>query len=225
MGQYYKIVNVDKRELLDPYFGCKLMEWSYQGNHTINALINLLQDRWKGDRVYVVGDYADMENDGTYACWQPTYKQIAVELGFDGEVACKDDGYISEGYPITLYAYASKNFEDISEKVPHETIEKDARYIYNHKHQCVIDLAKLPVTHEGFDYSNGRPYCMYISPLSLLLAMGNGRGGGDYYSEYPGYELVGSWCETSQDIEISGYMIHPEYDDFEPGFTEMRGER
>lgn len=33
-----------------------------------------------------------------------------------------------------------------------------------------------------------------VHPLSLLTAVGNGRGGGDYHDEYPDAYLVGSWA-------------------------------
>ena len=68
MGQYYKIVNVDKKEYFSPWdfhCGAKLLEWNYVGddmvgNPVTNTLHYLLEDRWKGDRVYVVGDYANV---------------------------------------------------------------------------------------------------------------------------------------------------------------------
>jgi hypothetical protein len=84
MGQYYEIVNIDKREYLDPHtMGCgaKLMEWSYNRTEISLALMNLLADRWKGDRVYVVGDYA--ECDDKKEVWYNTLLGIEKELGFD----------------------------------------------------------------------------------------------------------------------------------------------
>lgn len=77
MGQYYKIINVDKKEYIKPWdFGCgaKLLEWGYlvsrhSSNGFVSAFRKLLSTRWKGDRVYVVGDYAepfDSDNVGEY---------------------------------------------------------------------------------------------------------------------------------------------------------------
>lgn len=37
-------------------------------------------------------------------------------------------------------------------------------------------------------------YGYIIHPLSLLTALGNGRGGGDYYDECPDAEMCGRWA-------------------------------
>ena len=89
MGQYYKVVNLDKRQVLHPHAfgdGMKLMEFVGGGN-TIKALgillavgngrgggdihsDNPLVGSWAGDRIAIVGDYADdgeastVRNDG-----------------------------------------------------------------------------------------------------------------------------------------------------------------
>jgi len=81
MGQYYKIVNIDKQEYISPSdfgSGVKLMEFAYPGKPSmaLSALAILLADgnnrgggdlrsdnsvigSWKYDRIAVAGDYAD----------------------------------------------------------------------------------------------------------------------------------------------------------------------
>ena len=59
MGQYHKFMNFDKKEILNPPGLLKLMEWSYQQNEYMLQIENLLKTSWKGDRVLVIGDYAD----------------------------------------------------------------------------------------------------------------------------------------------------------------------
>ncbi|AKG66546.1 hypothetical protein KQ229_08220 [Lactobacillus helveticus] len=68
MGQYYNIVNVDKKEIIpsqldtNHWFGTKLVEFCYEGNERINALEAILDaknGKWRGDHVYIVDDYAD----------------------------------------------------------------------------------------------------------------------------------------------------------------------
>jgi hypothetical protein len=79
MGQYYKIVNLDKREYLHPHKcgdGLKLMEFGLSGDGTMACLAILLADgngrgggdldsnhpiigSWAGDRIVITGDYAD----------------------------------------------------------------------------------------------------------------------------------------------------------------------
>ena len=81
MGQYYKIVNLTKKEYLKPHAfgdGLKLLEFGSGGCGTMCALAILLSDgngrgggdlhtkrnekligSWAGDKIVVTGDYAD----------------------------------------------------------------------------------------------------------------------------------------------------------------------
>lgn len=66
MGQYYKAVNIDKKEYIEPWEfenGAKLMEHSWVGNTFVDSVGMLLVDggRWAGDRIVWAGDYADVE--------------------------------------------------------------------------------------------------------------------------------------------------------------------
>jgi len=76
MGQYYVIINLDKREYLHPHRfddGMKAKEWLWSGD-ICRALSVLLIDgdgrgggdvnsplcgRWAGDRIVIAGDYGD----------------------------------------------------------------------------------------------------------------------------------------------------------------------
>ncbi len=42
-----------------------------------------------------------------------------------------------------------------------------------------------------------------INPLPLLTACGNGRGGGDYHSQYPDQDKVGIWAGDVLSIEFA----------------------
>jgi len=79
MGQYYKIVNVKKREYLNPHMfneGMKLMEFGMSAGGTLTALAVLLSNgngrgggdlastneivgSWAGDPIVIAGDYGD----------------------------------------------------------------------------------------------------------------------------------------------------------------------
>ena len=79
MGQYYKIVNVKKKQYITPHTfgdGAKLMEFSTSANGVLAGLAILLADgngrgggdlnsenqivgSWAGDNIVVAGDYAD----------------------------------------------------------------------------------------------------------------------------------------------------------------------
>jgi hypothetical protein len=79
MGQYYKIVNVKKKQYITPHTfgdGAKLMEFSMSANGVLAGLAILLADgngrgggdlnseneivgSWAGDNIVIAGDYAD----------------------------------------------------------------------------------------------------------------------------------------------------------------------
>lgn len=79
MGQYYKIVNIKKKQYISPHTfgdGSKLMEFSMSANGILSGLAILLVDgngrgggdlgskndivgSWSGDNIVVAGDYAD----------------------------------------------------------------------------------------------------------------------------------------------------------------------
>jgi hypothetical protein len=85
MGQYHKIVNLDKKEFLHPFAfddGLKLLEFGSSGNGTMKALAVLLSNspnrgggdlrsddtewygRWAADRIVIAGDYAEYPDKG-----------------------------------------------------------------------------------------------------------------------------------------------------------------
>lgn len=68
MGQYHKVVNLDKQEYLNPHQfgdGLKLMEFGSSAQGTLSALAGMIafdaqqQGPWAGCRLTVTGDYGD----------------------------------------------------------------------------------------------------------------------------------------------------------------------
>lgn len=120
MGQYYKIVNLDKKEFLNPYTfgdGAKLLEFGCSASGMMCGLAILLADgnnrgggdlhsdnpiigSWSGDRIVVAGDYAD---EGKFL------EEFTPDLN------------------QTLYRYAQEHFTNISDKVV--VAMKDDSYI------------------------------------------------------------------------------------------------
>lgn len=113
MGQYYNVINLDKKQRLNPHKlgnGLKLMEFGMSSYGTMTALAVLLADgngrgggdlhsddpligSWAGDRIVIAGDYGDA---GKFV----------------------PEGYVdSEGEPVNLSYYAERNFEDISLRI------------------------------------------------------------------------------------------------------------
>ncbi len=129
MGQYYKIVNLDKNEFLDTYTfndGAKLLEFGCSSEGILTALAILLADgngrgggdlhsenpiigSWAGDRIVVAGDYADKHNF-------LSIEQIAKHK------------MLKDGEDPNLYDHAAEHFKDISEDVLIAML--DDQYIY-----------------------------------------------------------------------------------------------
>ena len=106
MGQYYHIVNLDKKQYLHPHKfgdGLKLREFGASGDGTMMALAALLADgngrgggdlhsdhpligSWAGDRIVIAGDYAD-------------------------------DGRFVDNSERNLHTEACEQFEDISDRI------------------------------------------------------------------------------------------------------------
>lgn len=105
MGQYFRVVNVDKREFLEPRAfreGPKLMELAH-GGRMLRGLAVILSNgngrgggdidsadplvgSWAGDRIVVAGDYGD-------------------------------EGKWTGSAGVTLYAEAGQTYTDISDRV------------------------------------------------------------------------------------------------------------
>lgn len=77
MGQYFKFVNFDKKEMISPYDYdnlAKVMEHSYQGNKFLAAAEKLIKTDWAGDRVLYLGDYVDEYYN------EPKMKEVLSQL-------------------------------------------------------------------------------------------------------------------------------------------------
>lgn len=210
MGQYYKVVNIDKKEYMYSTGGIKLMEWSYNRNPLVLNIMKKLANEWKCDRVFVVGDYAlstdRIDNDSNEKDYDyDLLEKIEKEL----DIYDKEDG----GYPITLYHFADKNYQEIKlEKIENE----EYKYIYNHKRKEFINLEHCPLAWLYKDKNNFIQ--VKVSPISLLLALGNGMGGGDYWGNNE--NLVGRYINEVQDLEITKEPLNLDYTEFRPEFYE-----
>lgn len=131
MGQYYKIVNLDKRQYLIPHDfgdGLKLMEFGMSGHGTMTALAILLASgngrgggdlssekpivgSWAGDRIVIAGDYDD------------AFKHFGLSEEAQKAMGGRDLG------TENLYEYAEDHFENIAKDVLEAM--KDDEYLRN----------------------------------------------------------------------------------------------
>lgn len=128
MGQYYYIVNIDKKQFLHPHDfgdGLKLLEFGSSGCGTMTALAVLLADgngrgggdlhsdnpivgSWAGDRIVIAGDYADPGNFLPPNMDEEEKQKIANE--------CFSEGY-RDPAKVNLHGVAKQTYENISERV------------------------------------------------------------------------------------------------------------
>lgn len=195
MGQYYKPMSLDTKEYLVSHKygnGLKLMEHSYYKNNFVAEVIHLLMNEWNTHQVLWSGDYSD---NADYE-WN---ENIFNEINF-------------QKYNYSMTDYGAFKNGDLSEE-EYEKVEKDVENItenyafvnYDKEIYCKLDCC--PVI-------NG----WQISPIPLLLANSNGRGGGDYRSEHD-YEKVGSWAYDKVGI-IPNINVPTSYKKVEYNFHE-----
>jgi hypothetical protein len=107
MGQYHKLVNLDKKEVVHPYnlgLGAKQYEQTGQNGSMSDALYLLvmtspargggdwesfpaLSGRWVGDRVVVLGDYTEDSDLKQYPNFGQVYNQSLDWTDISDEVA------------------------------------------------------------------------------------------------------------------------------------------
>lgn len=135
MGQYYMLGNLDKKEYLHPHRfgdGLKLLEFGSSGSGTMNGLAILLAvgngrgggdlhtetengivGSWAGDRIVIMGDYADEPDDWksvtkTKKEYMDAYKGMWREEDENGRALGKSEWVdISEA---VLYEMAQDNY-------------------------------------------------------------------------------------------------------------------
>lgn len=90
MGQYFRIVNIDRSEYLDPAGfgdGAKLAQFAWGSGRTMTALALLLSSpkkddevvgRWAGDRVVLLGDESGF--DRWKILWDQTHEPPFVDI-------------------------------------------------------------------------------------------------------------------------------------------------
>lgn len=140
MGQYYKVVNITKKEMIHPHSfgsGMKLMEFSSDGMSVMQGLAILLADgngrgggdlgsdnplvgSWAGDQIVIAGDYAD---EGNFTGNSKNLYEVSEEfkdISFDVIRALCDDRWWKENY---YEEWKRNNFRDWNKEVQAFKIE------------------------------------------------------------------------------------------------------
>ncbi len=94
---------------------------------------------------------------------------------------------------------------DINKIKPEETLLEEEQHraiLVNHTTKEYVVYSKMPKDSAGWR----------VNPLPLLTALGNGRGGGDYYDNLPDSDKVGIWAQDILSVEF----------EIPEGFTELK---
>lgn len=186
MGQYYMPTLIADDGTVRTLYshdydnGLKLMEHSYIGNDFVNAVLTLI---WENPvRMAWIGDYSnDVQGDA-----------------YEGKLTHDD----FMGYYEAAWGDGREDLRVKPEPRNLVTLKSKRRYLVNHTQKTYIDLGEHIAANRWTEkgayvkrhYDPFYVYDMCIHPLPLLTACGNGRGGGDYRDQFPGYDKVGSWA-------------------------------
>lgn len=210
MGQYWKTVNLSTGEFARGRFS-KLTETSWIGNEYMARICNLLlpDDFWHKTHLICVGDYcSSVEGIDSYA------DMFINAVPFTRLELTKKEKEVLDEYP-NLYYLAGGFGNDLSTQDENEKTR--VKYLYNHTKQEFVDLRQCPKDSDG----------SAMHPLPILLAVGNGEGGGDYFGYYidneqitPGAEYVGHWAGDCLSSSITKETQYSHYKEIRPGFRE-----
>lgn len=221
MGQYYnveqryKYINIDKRIIVCANYGLELCKHSWLGNNSVVIPIKqLVKTEWQGDRVIQLGDCVDGMAASTELREEHLkfIKKIKKEVGMTNDQSLYWDNVADEGETFKKYtlkelfdSYDLK-LEYDAEYMPVTFNEKGQkcscdqfRYLYNTKRKEYVDSFKILPSY--VDIYKSEILFAKLDAYSLLIAIGNGLGGGDYFG--PDENLVGLWASTSDSIIIS----------------------
>ena len=175
MGQYYKIVNIKKKQYITPHTfgdGSKLMEFSMSANGVLAGLAILLADgngrgggdlgsendivgSWAGDNIVIAGDYAD---DGKFV--KDADRNLYHIASIEGEdislkvlEALFDDSYYFSEFRKNRAGWTSNN--EVDDLIQRKLKEKGLSETKKHK----IQSSKNPNVQYNVTEDNGNWEC------------------------------------------------------------------
>lgn len=207
MGQYYKIICLNRREKLSKKgYGAKLMESAWAGNVLTTSLYYMLMNDWNEKVVVNIGDYADTDDD-----WSAVVNKLSKKFTIK---SVPEDSGNTKLYK-SLYDTAANDYSEVDRISSVTRADLGLIYGLNLDKKEFVNLNVLPVT-DIYEDSQGKTVYS-VEPISLLIAMGNGLGGGDYFTEDASAEYVGRW--VGDRISVSEF-VPDGYTEIVPNFKE-----
>lgn len=204
MGQYHSVINLDKKAGYSPRSlgsSIKLMEQA-QSLTPCAALLLLLSDPngWGGERIAVVGDYADdadLQDAGPFPAselWKRVERSQGMKnVGWLARKVLVEAGVVQEfskesfpGSGMTFYTGVLRDPSDSAAAPQVAVVNLDRREVLS---PTLLGDAGTLLATAADCYDGGTGTALYV----LLAAANKGgpRGGGDIDSRSP---LVGSWA-------------------------------
>ena len=182
MGQYYHVITDDKNGNRE-YFNIQNRKWlesklSGSPNYDYYNGLKLMEHSWIGND-FCEALAARLVDNPKRVCWVGDYAEPEEcdDLGFTYDEVWErsDDDYI----------YVDET--DFK-------MMKDVKYLINNTKKIYVDLAEYFKLSNKLEEWNRKMKDWCIFPISLLTALGNDRGGGDFHEGNVGYEDVGTWA-------------------------------
>ena len=219
MGEYFKWVNVDKKQYLSPYDfdqGNKLHESMYRGNPLLSALHSLLSNEWKGDRILFLGDECKvsqhpqlevlqiLESDTIYHktghyhdTVVETYRNVSC-LFKDAESMVREEiGYYLDN--LERVRNGDKDYDYVNEygidvERPFEGLflkeGRSFRYIINYTRKTYYSFGMTKILYQNCSEN------LYSDPLPLLMGYGRSAENGIWLGDRIGVadEVEDRYC-------------------------------
>lgn len=183
MGQYYKPMSIDKKQFV--YTHDLKETYTHDGRSWESGQgLKLMEHSYIGNPVMNLVERLLQPGGAwfmTRVIWAGDYA--------DGEADQKKNKHGEKPNLYFLIDDENGSGEKIeAEEADYKTRAKGTRFVINHTKQVYVDTRKIKADSDGFK----------IHPLSLFVAEGNGRGGGDFHGEDP---RIGTWARDIISVE------------------------
>lgn len=221
MGEYYNWVNVDRKEYICPAdfdYGNKSRESCHRESEVLRALRNLLENEWRGCRIFWLGDEKGLPEDCSNILFS-TIKKHCDEIGYAGDMfgtVCETYINVSGlfksaeksvreeiGYYLEEIARGNRNERNEYGIDPNRPVEglflregKDVRYIINYSKKVCYSFEKTKILYKDGEENN------FVDPLPILLGYGRVMNMGKWIGD-----VVGVSNELPQDITLLDSVV------------------
>lgn len=162
--------------------------------HYLSFGYGLIQHSWIKSELAKAFNYYLYSNPPMNVVWCGDYSQ---------EEECRELGFeYQRVWGLTVYGECIKKTKIDKLQFPNKEQRKvfdKMNYFVNYTKKLYLDFNKYEYFSIILDNRNFLNECMY--PVSLLTALGNGRGGGIYCACYPNFDKVGAWAGDLVSIE------------------------